>query len=127
MWVGRFLLDSIEECLAKIPLVNRVYDALKQVVAVFSSSRRKDMKPVLVEYPSKDMWAIAFLTPSRLHDMTTAIPHAEGYVSVFVPTTPNPTSGYFIFVSPEKVKPLTVSVEVAIKSLISAGVVPPKG
>ena len=122
-FLGKFILDTVEAVIAKLPLINRVYESSKHIMDVFSGHQRQEIKPVLVEYPRKDMWAIGFSTRITLDNLDASQSFDSNQVSVFIPTTPNPTSGYMVFVDKDALRPLNISFEEAIKTLISAGVV----
>ena len=124
--IGQLVLDFFEVLISKIPLINRIYDSSKHLIDVFSSQKRQEMKPVLVEYPKDGMWVIGFLTFTSLETLGASEQSFYDKISVFIPTTPNPTSGYVVFVDKDKIKPLDVGFEEAIKTLVSAGVISPK-
>ena len=121
---GQWWLRHWNALLHKIPIVKSIYSSVKQVSdTLFSSSGNAFREAVLVQYPRAGSWTIAFVTgqPSgevARHLMT---PH----VSVYVPTTPNPTSGFFLMMPRAEVVPLTMSVDEALKYIISMGVVAP--
>jgi uncharacterized membrane protein len=121
---GRQLVRIWEAFLAHIPLVRSIYAGVKQVMeTLFSSGGQSFRKVVLVEYPRREMWTLGFLTgdcAGEVEDRT-----GRSLVSVFVPTTPNPTSGYFLMVPREDVTELAMSVDAGLKLIISAGVVLP--
>ena len=127
-FIGQFLVDLVESFISKLPLLNKVYDSVKQIVVAFSLRKKKALKPVLLEYPRKGVWAMGFLTFTTMKELGTlgagVLP--SDAVSVFVPTTPNPTSGYFVFVSEADVTPLELPFDEAVRLLISAGVIRPK-
>ena len=124
--VGQLVLGFFDLIISKIPFINRIYDSSKHLIDVFSSQKRDEMKPVLVEYPKDGMWVIGFLTFTSLKSFESSDPSFVDKVSVFIPTTPNPTSGYVVFVDKSKVKPLSIGFEEALKTLVSAGVISPK-
>jgi uncharacterized membrane protein len=110
--------------LHKIPIVKSIYSSVKQVSdTLFSSSGNAFREAVLVQYPRPGSWTIAFVTgqPGGEVALHLATPH----VSVYVPTTPNPTSGFFLMMPRSEVVPLTMSVDEALKYIISMGVVVP--
>ena len=113
-----------EGVLARIPVVKSVYYSVKQVSdTLFSSSGEAFRKALLVEYPRKGSWTIAFMTGTPGGDVGN---HLQGdYVSVYVPTTPNPTSGFFLMMPKTDVVELDMSVDEALKYIISMGVVAP--
>lgn len=124
-FIGRHIMSWGEKMLSQVPFVSPVYQATKQVLqTLFSSESRSFRHVCLVEYPRKGIWTVAFETG----DPSSAIKSrsdSEDLISVFIPTTPNPTSGFLIFVSRADTKPLTISVDDALKLVISLGVVQP--
>lgn len=122
--VGQRLVRFWEGVLARIPVVKSVYYSVKQVSdTLFSSSGEAFRKALLVEYPRKGSWTIAFMTGTPGGDVSN---HLQGdYVSVYVPTTPNPTSGFFLMMAKADVVELDMSVDEALKYIISMGVVAP--
>jgi uncharacterized membrane protein len=124
---GRKLLILGEHLLTKIPVVNSIYSSVKQVSdTLFSSKGEAFRKALLVQYPRPGSWTIAFQTGQPSSDVAA---HLEGeHVSVYVPTTPNPTSGFFLMMPKQDVIELEMSVDVALKYIISMGVaVPDRG
>jgi uncharacterized membrane protein len=122
--IGQRLVRSWEQILARIPVVNSLYNAVKQVSdTILSPNGNAFRKALLVQYPREGSWTIAFLTGKPGGDVAN---HLEGdYVSVYVPTTPNPTSGFFLMMKTEEVTELKMSVDEALKYIVSMGVVPP--
>ena len=122
--IGQKLVRLWEALLARIPVVKSIYYSVKQVSdTLFSSSGQAFRKALLVQYPREGAWTIAFLTGQPGGD---AANHLRGdYVSVYVPTTPNPTSGFFLMMPREDVIELDMSVDEALKYIISMGVVAP--
>ena len=122
--VGNYVVRLWERLLQRIPIVNSLYSSVKQVSdTLFSSSGNAFRKAVLVPYPHRDSWTIAFLTGTPGGDVKN---HLVGdYVSVYVPTTPNPTSGFFLMMAKENVVELDMSVDAALKYIVSMGVVAP--
>ena len=123
-FIGQRLVTWWELLLARIPVVNSIYNSVKQVSdTLFSSSGNAFRKALLVQYPREGSWTIAFLTGQPGGDVVT---HLKGdYVSVYVPTTPNPTSGFFLMMPKQDVIELDMSVDEALKYIISMGVVAP--
>ena len=122
--VGRWLLDLGERILQAIPLAGSVYKTLKQLLETFlQDSKEKFRRVVLIEYPRKNIWALGFVTGSMNPDFQALFP--DPMLNVFIPTTPNPTSGWYAIVPEEEVIPLSISVEEAFKLLISGGIVTP--
>lgn len=124
--VGNYVVKLWENLLQRIPIVNSLYSSVKQVSdTLFSSSGNAFRKAVLVPYPHQNSWTIAFLTGVPGGD---AANHLVGdYVSVYVPTTPNPTSGFFLMMKRSDVVELDMSVDAALKYIVSMGVVVPGG
>ncbi len=124
--LGQRLVVFWESILRRIPVVNSIYVGVKQVSdTLFKPGGKAFRKAVLVEWPREGMWTIAFLTGVPGGDVAN---HLRGnYVSVYVPTTPNPTGGYFIMLPREDVIDLEMSVDDAFKYIISMGVAPPNG
>ena len=122
--VGQWWLNQGGRVLAKIPIVKSIYSSVKQVSdTLFSSSGNAFREAVLVQYPRDGAWTIAFVTGKPGGE---AAIHLSGdYVSVYVPTTPNPTSGFFLMVPRADVVVLQMSVDEALKYVISMGVVAP--
>jgi uncharacterized membrane protein len=123
--VGNYVVRVWEKLLQRIPIVNSLYSSVKQVSdTLFSSSGNAFRKAVLVPYPHQNSWTIAFLTGVPGGDVRN---HLVGdYVSVYVPTTPNPTSGFFLMMKRDDVVELDMSVDVALKYIVSMGVVAPE-
>ena len=125
---GRSLLRWGEHLVDRMPVVRSVYNALKQIAeTVFAQSDTSFEKACLVEYPRKGIWAIAFISTDAKGEIDRRVPRDETIISVFLPTTPNPTSGFLLFVPRSDVIELSMSVEDAAKLVISAGLVYPNG
>jgi len=123
---GRQLVRLGEKLLARIPVVRSIYGSVKQLTeTLFTGSDKSFRKVVLVEYPRRDAWSLAFVTGDSAGEIRTKT--GRRVVNVFVPTTPNPTSGFFIMVPSEDVIELDLSVDDGLKMLLSVGVVQPKG
>ncbi|MEJ2508324.1 MAG: DUF502 domain-containing protein [Gammaproteobacteria bacterium] len=122
---GRQLVALWEALLARIPLVRSIYAGVKQLTeTVFSSSGQSFRKVLLVEYPRRGLWTLAFQTGTGVGEAQTKTGH--DVINVYVPTTPNPTSGFFLMVPSSDVIELEMSVDDGLKMLISMGaVVPP--
>jgi len=122
---GRKLVGQWERILSRIPLVRSVYSAVKQLVeTMLSGNGNAFRKVVLVEFPRRGMWTLAFLTG----EAQCAVHQATGgeVVSVYIPTTPNPTGGYFALVPREDLRELDLSVDDGLKMLLSMGAVNPQ-
>jgi uncharacterized membrane protein len=123
-FLGARLVHLWHEILHRIPVVNSIYSSVKQISdTLFSSSGQAFRKALLVQWPREGMWTIAFLTGTPGGDV---VNHLRGeFVSVYVPTTPNPTGGYFVMLSRRDVIELDMTVDEALKYIISMGVVAP--
>lgn len=122
--LGQRLLRFWESVLARIPIVKSIYYSVKQVSdTLFSSKGVAFRKALLVQYPRQGSWTIAFLTGKPGGDVARSL--RGDYVSVYVPTTPNPTSGFFLMMPRSDVTELDMSVDDALKYIISMGVVTP--
>ena len=119
-FVGRKLVDGIGLLFSRIPLVRTVYKGAKEIVQTFILDRSSQFRQVvLVEYPRKGTYCIAFVTGSPSGDLASKV--GADFVNLFVPTTPNPTSGFYILVSREETIPLNITIEDAFKLIMSAG------
>lgn len=123
---GRQLLLAWESLLNRIPVVKSIYSSVKQVSdTLFSSSGQAFRKALLIQYPHAGSWAIAFQTGVPSPEVAA---HLVGeHVSVFLPTTPNPTSGFFMMLPKDQTVELNMSVDEALKYIVSMGVVGPDG
>ena len=124
--LGARLVQFGHDLMHRIPVVRSIYSSVKQISdTLFSSSGQAFRKALLVQWPREGMWTIAFLTGVPGGDL---VNHLKGdYVSVYVPTTPNPTGGYFVVMARKDVIELDMSVDEALKYIISMGVAPPNG
>jgi len=126
--IGRSLIAWGEQLVARMPVVRSIYNGLKQIAeTVFAQAETSFDKACLVEYPRKGIWAIAFISTNAKGEVQDRIPRDEQLVSVFLPTTPNPTSGFLLFVPKSDIIELRMSVEDCAKLVISAGLVYPNG
>jgi len=124
-FVGAQLVQLWHDVLNRIPVVNSIYSSVKQISdTLFSSSGQAFRKAVLVQWPHEGAWTIAFLTGTPGGDVVNHVP--PDCLSVYVPTTPNPTGGYFVIVKRSDVVELDMTVDQALKYIISMGVVPPQ-
>ncbi|UUZ51016.1 DUF502 domain-containing protein [Massilia sp. B-10] len=123
--IGNYLVRLWERLLHRIPVVSSLYGSVKQVSdTLFSSSGNAFRKAVLIPYPHADSYTIAFLTGVPGGDVKN---HLHGdFISVYVPTTPNPTSGFFLMMERSKVIELDMTVDAALKYIVSMGVVAPE-
>ncbi|MDB9513787.1 DUF502 domain-containing protein [Kamptonema animale CS-326] len=120
---GRWLLDFGERLLQAIPLAGSVYKTLKQLLETLLKSNDKFRRVILVEYPRRGIWALGFVTNTVSAEIES---HLQGtMISIFVPTTPNPTTGWYAIVPETEVITLSMSVEDAFKVIISGGIVNP--
>ncbi len=122
--LGKRIVAAWESLLARIPLVRTLYAGVKQIMeAVLATDAKSFSKVILIEYPRKGLWGLAFMTSDNLGEVQAKA--GTDLVSVFVPTTPNPTSGFVIMLPKEDVIELNMSVEDGLKMIISMGVVVP--
>ncbi|MFZ3583078.1 DUF502 domain-containing protein [Loktanella sp. DJP18] len=125
-YIGRAVIRFGERLVDRTPVVRIVYNGVKQIAeTVFSQRDTSFDHACLVEYPMQGLWAIAFISTAAKGEIATKVPHDEDIATVFLPTTPNPTSGFLLFVPRSKVIILDMSVEDAAKLVISAGLVYP--
>lgn len=125
-FLGRRVIKSWDDFIAKIPLVRSIYSATKKVAeTVFSSKGKSFRKVLLVEYPRRGMWSIAFQTGSGCSEIEQTI--GEEMLTLFIPTTPNPTSGFLMVVPKTDVHELKMTIDEALKFIISLGVIQPNG
>nr|WP_246448177.1 DUF502 domain-containing protein [Roseateles oligotrophus] len=122
---GQWWLMQWDRLLSNIPIVKSIYSSVKQVSdTLFSSSGNAFREAVLVQYPHSGSWTIAFVTGKPSGEVAEAL--GGEHVSLYVPTTPNPTSGFFLMMPRSSVRPLKMSVDAALKHIISMGVVAPE-
>jgi uncharacterized membrane protein len=123
--VGRRILGRVEGAILRIPLVKGVYGAARQLLNAFSAtSQRSFSRVVVIEYPRAGLWTIGFVTSEARH----RIPHGERdreTQSVFLPTTPNPTSGWMLLVPRDEMLELDMPIDEAVKLIVSGGIVSP--
>lgn len=122
--IGRRLVLLWEGVLSRIPLVRSIYSSVKQVSdTILAPNGQAFREAALVQYPRAGSYTVAFITGAPAHELA---PHLPGdCVSVYVPTTPNPTSGFFLIMPRSEVIPLSIPVDVALKYVVSMGTVPP--
>jgi uncharacterized membrane protein len=121
---GRWLLETGERVLAAIPLAGQVYKTLKQLLeTLFKDSGSKFRRVILIEYPRRGMWAIGFVTGIISNEIQSQM--SRPMLSVFIPTTPNPTTGWYAVVPEDEVVNLSMSIEDAFKIIVSGGIVSP--
>ena len=121
---GRFYHRVVDGILSKIPGLNSIYGTVKQIIDTFAKTKSNAFKEVvLIEYPQKDIYALAFLTAETKGEI--ALRKNKKMINVFMPSTPNPTTGFLMFVPLSKCIRLSMTVDQAIKYIISAGLVTP--
>jgi uncharacterized membrane protein len=124
-FIGNYVVAAWEGLLNRIPIVNSIYSSVKQVSdTLFSSSGNAFSKALLIQYPREGSWTIAFLTGKPSGDVSQHL--GDDLISVYVPTTPNPTSGYFLMIPKKDAIELDMSVDTALKYVVSMGVVAPE-
>ena len=117
--LGKKIYSLFERIINKIPIVSKVYKSIKQITSTMSMPNSKAFqKVVLIEYPKKDLWTICMVTGETIKD-------GEKCYNIFVPTTPNPTSGYLLFVKQKDTRKIDISVEEGLKIIISGGMLGP--
>ncbi|HEC59472.1 hypothetical protein LCGC14_0880630 [marine sediment metagenome] len=123
--LGRRIISAWEALLARIPVVRNLYAGIKQILeAVLAGDGKSFRKVLLVEYPRKGVWSLAFMTSSDLGEVQEKT--ESDVISVFIPTTPNPTSGFVLMIPKSEVIEMDMTVEEGLKMIISMGVVVPK-
>lgn len=123
--LGQKLIRSIEELLARVPLANSIYSTVKQLLTIIRQNKSAFSQVVLVEYPKEGIYSIAFVTSESNSFINRAIGGKE-LVTVYIPTTPNPTSGMLIIYPKDEIIPLEITPEEASTLIISGGIVTPK-
>ncbi len=125
-FVGRTLISRAERLVDRMPVVRSLYNGLKQIAeTILSQSNSSFEQACLIEYPRKGIWAVAFVSTTTKEVVTKFLPGNDDYLSIFLPTTPNPTSGFLLFVHRKDVIILDMDTESAAKLVISAGLVSP--
>ena len=118
--LGKTIFNWGERILTKLPLVNTIYNAVKQITNAFSGKSMKNFKQVIfIQYPRKGLWTMCFVTNQSKNES------GDEFYHVFVPTTPNPTSGVFIVIPQKDAVHPDISVEEGLKSIISGGIIDP--
>ncbi|MFP4353173.1 MAG: DUF502 domain-containing protein [Puniceicoccaceae bacterium] len=121
---GRIIISSLERILDRLPFVNTVYRTVKQIVDTFSQQQKAVFQEVvLIEYPRKDSWVLGFLTSISKGEVQAKT--GRHLANIFVPTTPNPTSGFLLMIPSEDIIPLEMTVADGMKLIISGGAVSP--
>ena len=123
-WFGKFFVNLGEKIVAKMPFISSVYSLLKQVFETFFSNKKQSFNQVvLLEYPRKGLWVIGFVSAPTKGEVAQKV--KDKMLNVFVPTTPNPTSGFLLFVPEKEIIKLDMSMEDGLKFVISCGIVTP--
>ena len=122
--IGKKLLEIFNNILKRIPILRTIYSAFEQMLDMFTKSNKKSKNVVLVEYPRKGSWAVGFATKENKSEISHK--SKQNLVNVFVPTTPNPTSGFLLMFPKEEVIYLDMSFEEASRFIVSAGSAEPK-
>ncbi len=126
--VGRTLVDIGERLLHRMPVVRPIYRTVKQIFeTIFSKSGSSFRKVGLVEFPAPGMWSLVFISQPPSPDIASRLPDGDQQISVFLPCTPNPTTGFFFYLPRREVIELDIAVEAAMTLLISAGMIQPGG
>lgn len=124
--LGRKILEAWDRLLGRIPVVKSIYSSVKKVSeSLLSDNSRSFKTPVLVPFPHNNTWTIAFVSGDMPQTIAQTLPSGQSYVAVYVPTTPNPTGGYYIMVNQQDIRPLNMTVDEALKYIISLGMVMP--
>lgn len=124
--IGRWLLGRGEMLVSRMPIIRSIYGGIKQIAeAIVDKSEMSFDRVCLVEYPRREVWAVAFYSNDARYEIRDYLGSQRKYISVFIPTTPNPTSGFMLFTPEDEVQFLEMSVEDAAKLVISAGLVYP--
>jgi uncharacterized membrane protein len=123
-FMGRLWKRISEDMLARMPVIRNIYSALKQILeTVFADHSAAFREAVLIEYPRRGIWAVGFITGRTEGEVQNTT--EEECINIFLPTTPNPTSGFLLFVPKKDLIPLSMTVEEAIKMVISGGIITP--
>lgn len=123
--VGRLIMNSYERMLSAVPVIRSIYGATKQIFETVLAQRSQAFREVvLIEYPRRDAWSLAFITSATTGDVYRSVPSEES-VNIFLPTTPNPTSGFLLFIPRSEVRVLSMTPEEGLKMIISGGIITP--
>lgn len=125
-FIGKTLLNFGQRILNKIPILRTIYNGLGQLTKNFTSSNNKSKKIVLLEYPRKGVWSVGFATGDNKGEISNKVGRGKRLINVFVPTTPNPTSGFLLMVPKRDLIFLDMNFEDASKFIMSAGSINPK-
>ena len=125
-FLGRSLLGWAERLVDRMPVVRSIYNGIKQIAeTVFAQTENSFEEACLVEFPRKEAWAIGFISTKAKGEIKKKLNDVDQPHAVFIPTTPNPTSGFLVFIPEKDIRPLDMSIEDAAKLIISAGLVYP--
>lgn len=123
-FLGKYFLSLWNNFLTKIPIISTIYSTIKKLSdTVFKTDNDNFKKVVLIEYPKKNLWTFAFQTADYRSKIEKTI--GEEVVNIYVPTTPNPTSGFFLMLPKSQIKEVDISVDEALKTIISMGIIKP--
>jgi uncharacterized membrane protein len=124
-YIGKKLITTVDLALLRVPILNRIYGAIKQVNEALTSSNKTSFKQVvLIEFPSQGIYTVGFLTGTQPAEVQSKV--HENLVTVFVPTTPNPTGGFVLLVPERQIQRLDMSVADGVKFILSLGSVSPE-
>ncbi len=124
--VGRWMISISETALGRMPVVRGLYKGMKQIFeTLFSQSGTSFRKVGLIEYPGKGLWSIVFISASPEGKVLEALPGSDDYVSCFLPCSPNPTTGFFLYLKKSDVVEVNISIDDAAKLVMSAGLIQP--
>ena len=124
-FLGRLIIRMSEYVVHRLPVISSLYGAIKQILETVMASKSSAFREVvMMEYPRKGVWSIGFVTGTTQGEVQNAT--KQETVNVFVPTTPNPTSGYLLFVPKKELKYLDMTVEQGVKLVVSAGIITPE-
>jgi uncharacterized membrane protein len=126
--VGRSLIALGEAILERMPVIRSIYKSIKQIFeTLFSQSGTSFRKVGLIEYPSKGVWTLVFISTPPTERIAALLPSGEPHISVFLPCTPNPTTGFYLFLPASQVTEINLTPEEAAKLIMSCGVIQPDG
>ena len=121
-WLGRKIIATGNSVIAKVPILNKIYLILKQIIETATGDKKKLFeRPVLCEFPKSGSYAIGFVTSEKNEKFSTIT--MKKLLAVFMPTTPNPTSGFLMYIPEEDLIPLDIPVETALKMIVSIGLI----
>ena len=124
--VGRWMLGMGELVLGRMPIVRGIYKGVKQVFeTLFSQTGTSFRKVGLIEYPGKGLWSIVFISAAPDGQVLSGLPGEDEYVSCFLPCSPNPTTGFFLYIRKADITEITISIDDAAKLIMSAGLIQP--